>query len=116
MRKLYQRKNWSRLFTFFFLLWSFVPLVFAQGHELTDLLPILYRLLLPASIFIGLALIVINGYGLLTSEGEPQKVQNAKDGLTSAIIGIVFVVLSMVLYRLIVTSLIGSGVSEGRPF
>ena len=75
---------------------------------------VLYRLFLPISILAGLVLIAINGYGLMTSDGDPRKVQESKEGLFSAIMGLTFVILAIVIYRVIVTSLIPP--SADRPF
>jgi hypothetical protein len=75
-----------------------------DGPKLVDLIEILYQILLPVAIILGLGLVVINGYGILSSEGDPRKVQTAKENLTSAILGLVFVVSALALYRIVVQS------------
>ena len=83
--------------------------VFAQQTEpaLKNLFSAIYQILLPASIILGVVLIIINGYGLLTSEGDPRKVQTAQENLTSAILGLVFVLAALAIYRVVVTSFFG---------
>lgn len=65
-----------------------------------------YNIILPVAIVIGLFLIVINGYGLMTSQGDPRKVQTSKEGLTSAIIGLLFVLLATAILRVLLKSLL----------
>lgn len=54
-------------------------------------------------IFLGLAggiallLIIVSGYQLMTSQGNPEKIQEAKERLTSAIVGLLFIIFSLVL-------------------
>ncbi len=67
----------------------------------------LFNFLLPLAIIVAVAIIGISGYGLMTSEGDPRKVQTSKDNLFSAIMGLVFVLLAIVIYRVIVTGLLG---------
>ncbi len=134
MSKLYQRKRVINLGGFLLALVATFPVAFALcgsdadcsalekcgtlGCELDmgKTFGVLYKLLLPVSILVGLGLIALNGYGLMTSDGDPRKVQESKDGLFSAIMGLAFVILAMVIYRVIVTSLIPSGVDGGRIF
>ncbi len=118
MSKLYQRKKITRavgkVVTFVNVAVVFFPRVYAQDdppRDIASLFETLYMILLPASIIIGLFLIVINGYGMLTSEGDPRKVQTSKENLTSAILGLVFVLLALVIYRVVVNSFF-----EGEPF
>jgi len=73
-------------------------------EDLAELFEYIYKILLPVSIIIGLFLIVLNGYGILTSEGDPRKVQTAKENLTSAILGLAFVLVALAIYRVVVTS------------
>ncbi|MGI6278377.1 MAG: pilin [Patescibacteria group bacterium] len=47
------------------------------------------------------ALIVFSGIQILTSAGNPEKVQGAKETITSAITGLLFIILSLFLLRLI---------------
>jgi hypothetical protein len=64
-----------------------------------------YTLLLPIAIGIfGIPLIAINGYKIMTSQGDPAAVKDGKEGLTSAIIGIIFVLLAMSILRIILGS------------
>ncbi len=46
--------------------------------------------------------VVIAGYTLMTSEGNPQKTQEGQEQLTAAIIGIAFILLSSAIIRVII--------------
>jgi len=108
MSKLYQRKNSPKFWGF--LIATFYNMRFAMAaapEDLAELFEIIYKILLPVSIILGLFLIVLNGYGILTSEGDPRKVQTAKENLTSAILGLAFVLVALAIYRVVVTSFFG---------
>ncbi len=75
---------------------------------LATIVKTIHGILLPVAAVVGLFLIVINGYGLMTSEGDPQKVQHSKEGLTSAIIGLIFVLGSVAILRVIFGAIFGS--------
>ncbi len=107
MSKLYQRKGLQKVLILALGASASVPSAFALGPNIASAISTLYKLGLPVAIVIGLALIIINGYGIMTSEGDPRKVQTAKENLFSAIMGLVFVLLALVIYRVIVSSLFG---------
>lgn len=48
-----------------------------------------------------LIIIIISGYKLMTSQGDPEKVKNARDQLTAAIVGLLFIIFSLVILQLI---------------
>ena len=50
---------------------------------------------------VALIFIILSGYQLIFSHGDPEKVKEARDRLTSAIIGLLFVVFSMVILQVI---------------
>lgn len=66
-----------------------------------DFLKRLMGIILSLSGGIALILIIFSGYQILMSEGNPEKLQGAKDTITSAIIGLVFMIFSMVILQLI---------------
>ncbi|MEO0132994.1 MAG: pilin [candidate division WOR-3 bacterium] len=66
----------------------------------------LASIIYPVTLIIGMWLVVINGYRMMTSQGDPNKLQNAKEGLTSAIIGILFIMLAVSILRVIIMSMI----------
>jgi hypothetical protein len=68
----------------------------------------IYNILLPIGIAVGFFGIVMAGYSYLTSQGSPDKVKEASERLTSAILGIFFIVLSLVILRVIMNTLLGS--------
>jgi hypothetical protein len=75
--------------------------------DFNTIVNLIYSVMLPIGIILGGFNIAKSGYALMTSEGNPQKVMEAKEDLTSAIIGAVFVVLSVVILRVIIKALIG---------
>lgn len=70
---------------------------------LTPVVKILYYL----GLSLGLIFIVYSGYLFMTSEGNPDQVQNAKDHLTSAIAGTLFILLSVGILRVIISQILG---------
>ncbi|GIW62172.1 MAG: hypothetical protein KatS3mg089_1024 [Patescibacteria group bacterium] len=67
------------------------------GKFIKDLL----RVLLSISGGIVLLLIIRSGYQLMTSQGNPEKITEAKDRITSAIIGLLFLIFSLVILEVI---------------
>jgi hypothetical protein len=61
----------------------------------------LFAVLLSISGGIALILIIISGYRLMTSRGNPEQVQAAKEQLTAAIVGLLFVIFSLVVLQTI---------------
>lgn len=52
-------------------------------------------------------IIIITGYKLMTSQGDPEKIKNAKDQLTAAIIGLLFIIFSLAILELITKDILG---------
>lgn len=70
----------------------------------------IYNVLLPIGVAVGLFGIITAGYAYLTSQGSPDKVKDASEKLTAAILGILFIVLSLVILRVIMNTLLGSNI------
>ena len=81
-----------------------------QGSATAVFFILLYKALLPIAIIIGLILIAVAGWTLMTSQGDPQKAQEGKEQLTSAIMGLLFVLLGVGILRALVGILI-----KGEP-
>lgn len=64
-------------------------------------------ILFPLAIGFGLFYTTYWGYQMMVSEGSPDKVKAAQEGLSSAVIGLVFVVLATSIIRLIVNTILG---------
>jgi len=69
------------------------------GNIITDLLPYVY-FLAGLTLFIYL---IIGGFGLLTSAGDPKKVESAQGKLTSAIVGFLIIFISYWLIQILET-------------
>jgi len=70
-----------------------------------------FKVLYSAGLLIGIFFIIKSGYTLMTSQGDPQAVKEGQEQLTASIIGILFIVLSVALLRIIINSLIGESVN-----
>lgn len=75
--------------------------------EPMDLVKWLFPYLLGFGGLAAFGLIVYSGFRLMTSSGDPQKIQGAKETITSAITGLIFIILSLFLLRLIGVDILG---------
>ena len=76
-------------------------------ESLEEILNPAVRILYYGGLFVGIFFIILSGYKLMTSEGDPQKTKEAQEQLTSAIIGIIFILLSTTIIRIIISEIIG---------
>jgi hypothetical protein len=74
---------------------------------LSKLLGPVAKVLYYGGLAIGIFFIILSGYNLMTSGGNPQKTQSAQEQLTAAIIGIMFILLSSTILRIVVDEIIG---------
>lgn len=74
--------------------------------NIDEAIPIIYKILFPTSIILGTYFIASGLYMLMTSTGDPRKKQFAVEKLTRAIAGSVVSIGSLVLIRLILTTLL----------
>lgn len=75
--------------------------------EPMDLVKWLFPYLLGFGGLAAFGLIVFSGFRLMTSSGDPQKIQGAKETITSAVTGLIFIILSLFLLRLIGVDILG---------
>lgn len=61
----------------------------------------LFTILLSLSGGIALILIMVSGYSLMFSQGNSEKLEGAKETLTSAIVGLLFIIFSLVILQVI---------------
>lgn len=61
----------------------------------------IFGFLLGISGGIALLLIIVSGYKYMASQGNPEKIQGAKEALTSAIVGLLFIIFSFVILEVI---------------
>lgn len=71
-----------------------------------DLIKKIFAVLLSLSGGIAVLLIIAAGYALITSSGNPEKTQAAKERLTSAIVGLLFIIFSFVILEVIGVSIL----------
>lgn len=76
----------------------------AVGEISTDpagLVNFLLKLVLGLSGGIAILLIIFGGYKMMTSQGNPEALQGARETITSAIVGLLFIIFSLVLLQMI---------------
>ncbi len=61
----------------------------------------IFGILLSLAGGVALVLIIISGYRLMTSQGNPEKIQQAREQLTSAIVGLLFIIFSVTILQVI---------------
>lgn len=61
----------------------------------------IFSLVLGISGGVALILIIISGYRLMASQGNPEQVQGAREMLTSAIVGLLFIIFAFVILQII---------------
>lgn len=67
----------------------------------------IFKILLLLGGTIALILIIISGYRLMTSRGNPEHVQGAREQLTAAIVGLLFIIFSFVILQFIGVDILG---------
>ena len=72
-----------------------------------DFITQLFSIILGIAGLIAFFLLVFAGYLLLTSGGDKQKVHHAREVVTSAIAGLLFIILSMIILEVIGVNILG---------
>lgn len=78
-----------------------------QISSIQDILNIVGKILYPAAIGLGLFFIVKSGYQILISQGDQAALKSAQENLTSAIVGILFLILSSQILKVIIDLILG---------
>lgn len=76
--------------------------------DVTALLAPIFKILFYAGIAVGILAIILSGYLLMSSEGDPNKVKEAKEQFSASIFGIMFILLSLFLLRVIINNILGA--------
>lgn len=79
--------------------------------EFNTLIAQIYKFMYPAGIAFGILLMILSGYKIMMSEGNPIKVKEAQEQLTAAVIGVIFIILAIAIMRVIIKSILGVNVS-----
>ncbi|PJC23015.1 hypothetical protein CO059_00890 [candidate division WWE3 bacterium CG_4_9_14_0_2_um_filter_48_10] len=62
-------------------------------------------------------LIIISGFGIISSTGDPERLAEAKSQLTAAVAGLLFLLFSVIILRIIGCNIIGVKDASGAcPF
>ncbi|MBW6441737.1 pilin [Patescibacteria group bacterium] len=75
---------------------------------LSDIINPIAKILYFGGLFIGISFIIYAGYRLMMSQGNPQVTKDAQEQLTAAILGIMFILLSAGILRIILKTIIGA--------
>ncbi|MFZ5424399.1 MAG: hypothetical protein ACOZAO_01240 [Patescibacteria group bacterium] len=73
--------------------------------DLGDLIRSVYDVARPLAIIFGFIMILVAGYKITTSQGDPMKVKVAKEDMSSAILGLIFVLIAVGFLRMILNNL-----------
>lgn len=74
---------------------------FAIATDPSGFVKTFFGIILSLSGGIALLLIIISGYQLMFSQGNPEKTQGAKETLTSTIVGLLFIIFSLVILQVV---------------
>jgi len=75
--------------------------------NITGLLSPIFKILFYAGIFIGFLGIIYSGYLFISSEGDPGRVKEGREQFTAAVLGSLFVLLSVFIIRVIINEILG---------
>ena len=71
------------------------------GTNFSDTISSLFLILLGFAGAVAVILIIVSGYNMMLSEGNPEKVKGARETLTSAIVGLLFILFSGAILQII---------------
>jgi hypothetical protein len=69
--------------------------------DLPGLLTRVFSIVLSIAGVVALGLIIASGYRIMISQGNPEQIKNAREQLTAAIIGLLFIIFSLVILQII---------------
>jgi hypothetical protein len=78
----------------------------ALPTTLSSLLTTVFSIALSIAGVLALVLIIISGYRLMISQGNPEQVKGAREQLTAAILGLLFIIFSLVILQVISTNIL----------
>ncbi len=88
------------------------------GTDPQSLIKSVFGLILSISGGIALLLIIISGYKILASQGNPEALKGAREQLTAAIVGLLFIIFALVILQIIgydILRIPGFGASTTQP-
>lgn len=75
--------------------------IFSGSGSLGDVTSSILQIALPLAGTAAVVLLTIAGYKMITSQGNPEKLKDAKEMITNAVIGLVFILLSVAILGLV---------------
>ena len=74
---------------------------------LDELIRSIVSILYPLAIILGMFYLILGGYKLMSSQGNPDGVKSAQEMITSAIVGMIFIILSATILRFVIDVIFG---------
>jgi len=62
----------------------------------------LFDFFVPFSVIVAITMIVVGGYSLIISNGDPEKIKKGSDIITAAVVGMILVFLSKLIVKFII--------------
>lgn len=86
-----------------------VPPIYAGAIiDYESFLQNVYRLMIPITIgFGGIPILILGGYRILSSQGDPKAVKEGKEDMTAAVTGILYILLALSILRIILRNFLG---------
>lgn len=72
-----------------------------DANNTAGIIQIIFRFVVAIAGTGAIILLLIGGYRIMMSRGDKEKLQNARDTITSAILGLVFIILSLIILQII---------------
>lgn len=80
--------------------------IFNIPTDAPGLISKLLQIMLAISGIVALIFIIVSGYRFMLSQGNPEAVQEARESLTSAIVGLLFIIFALVILQLITVNIL----------
>ncbi len=82
----------------------------SETSDVGSFMETIISLAIPLAVFSAFVLLVFAGYQLMTSKGDPDKLKQGKEVITNAIIGLLFILMSVAIL-LLISNLFGINIS-----
>lgn len=87
------------------------PFAGQDDEEIRQLVSLVQKLAIPAGVTVLMGLFAYGGFMMITSQGDPEKLNEAKEILTNAVMGFIFIALASTIL-LIINNTLGLGAEQ----
>lgn len=87
-----------------------------QFRHLVILIIRLINYLISVAALVAMYYILLSGWNLITSMGNPEKIKTARTGISNAVVGFAIIILGFVFVNLLVNGIFGTGDPEARKW